>query len=145
MLHFTYNYDYPNSNTFHISNFDRRVHVFNISRFGKVCLQIPNPKVTLFGTFSKISQKIRKISKFQNDTKIALVDEFHRNLRQTKGIGLIFRKKLKKLIFDYFCMFYSILNIGQIRIFENDGKFRICSVFEPVFVKLSISFENLFL
>ena len=48
-------------------------------------VQIPNPKVDIFGTFSKIEPKIRKISKFQNNTKSALIDEIHQNLSQMKG------------------------------------------------------------
>ena len=52
------------------------------------------PKVELFGTFSKIEPKIRKISKFQNNTEIALVDEIIRNLRQMKDLGLNFQEKI---------------------------------------------------
>ena len=62
-------------------------------------LQIPNPKVTPFGTFSKIESKIRKTSKVQNNIEIALVDELHRNLRQMKGPSLIFQKKIEKINF----------------------------------------------
>ncbi len=98
-------------------------------------LQMPTPKVVIFGTFSKIDPKIRKMSKLQNITEIALVVEFHRNLRQMKGLGLDFQKKLKKICFDYFCMFYIILNLGYIRFSENDGKYQICSLREPIFSK----------
>ena len=94
-----------------------------------------NLKLIPFGTFSQIDPKIRKISKFQNITEIALVDEFHRNLRQMKGLGLDFQKKLKKIFFDYFCMFYIILNLGYIRISENYKKYQICSLREPIFSK----------
>ena len=61
----------------------------------KFDLQIPNPKIKLFGTFLKIGPKIRKISKFQNNTEIALVDGFYRNLRQMEALGLYFSGKLK--------------------------------------------------
>ena len=91
-----------------------------------VFLQIPNPKVVIFCPVSKIESKIRKIRKFQNDTEIALEDEFHRNLRQMEDLGLDFQKKLKFSIIDDFWMFFIILNIGQIRIFENDEKYQIC-------------------
>ena len=97
---------------------------------------MPTPKVTTFGTFSKIDPKIRKISQLCEKTKFALVDEFHRNLRQMKDLGGKFQFLLKKLIFDDFCMIYSILNIGQIRIFENDAKYQICSLREPVFSEI---------
>ena len=86
---------------------------------------MPTPKVVIFGTFSKIESKIRKISKFQNNTEIAPDNEIHRNLRQMKGLGLDSQKKLKKIFFDNFCKFYSIMNIDQIRIFENDEKYQI--------------------
>ena len=95
-----------------------------------IIIQIPKSKVVLFGTFSKIESKIRDISKFQNCTEIALGDEFHRNLRQMKGLGLDFQKKMKKLIFDYFSMLYSTLNIGLIGIFENFEKSTICCDFK---------------
>ena len=52
---------------------------------------MPTPKVVIFGTFSKIDPKIRKISKFQTAVKIALVNEIHRNLRQMEALGLYFR------------------------------------------------------
>ena len=104
------------------------------------CLQMPPPKVSFFGTFLKIESKIRKIIRFQNNTKFALVDEFLRNLRQMKDLGLIFQKKLKKIIFDHFCMFYSILNIGQIRIFESDEKYPICPLRELIFRKIELIF-----
>ena len=93
-------------------------------------LQMPPPKVDLFGTFLKIESKIRKIIRFQNNTKFALVNEFLRNLRQMKDLGLIFQEKLKKLIFDHFCAFYSILNIRQIRIFGKVENIMICSIFQ---------------
>ena len=106
---------------------------------------MPTPKVVIFGPFSKIESKIRKISKFQNNTEIALVNEFHRNLRQMKDLDPYFQKKLKFLIFDHFCVFYSILNIGKIRIFENDEKYPICSLRETVFSKIDkIIFEIFF-
>ena len=54
---------------------------------------MPTPKVTPFGTFSKIDPKIRKISQLRENTKFALVDEFHRNLRQMKDQGLYFQEK----------------------------------------------------
>ena len=58
-------------------------------------LQIPTPKVGLFGTPLKIDPKIRKISKIQIDTEIALVNEIHRNLRQMEALGLYFQVFLK--------------------------------------------------
>ena len=79
--------------------------------------------------------KIRKISRFQTDVKIALVEEFRWNLCQMKALGLIFQDFLEFWIFDCFCMFYSTLNLDQIRIFENDGKHQICSVWLHVFSK----------
>ena len=97
---------------------------------------MPTHKVVLFGPFSKIESKIRKISKFQNNTEIALVNEFHQNLRQMKDLDPYFQKKLNFLIFDHFCVFYSILNIGNIRIFENDEKNPICSLHETIFSKI---------
>ena len=63
------------------------------------------PKVNLFGTFLKIEPKIRKISKFQNNTEIALVDEFLQNLRQMKDLGLIFQEKLKHFFLIIFACF----------------------------------------
>ena len=103
---------------------------------------MPTPKVVIFGPFSKIESKIRKISKFQNNTEIALVDEFHRNLRQMKDLGLDFQKKLKKIIFDNFSMFYSTLNIDQIGIFEKIEKCLICQDFisNRLFHKLIFNF-----
>ena len=68
--------------------------------------------------------KIRKISKLQKNTEIALVDGFWWNLCQMEALGLVFWKKLKFWIFDYFPMIYSTLNIGQIQIFENYQKHR---------------------
>ena len=65
-------------------------------------LQMSPPKVELFGTFLKIEPKIQKISQLQNNTEIALVDEFHRNLRQMKDLGFIFQKKMCKNIFRSF-------------------------------------------
>ena len=91
---------------------DRLLHV----------IQISNPKVTLFGPFSKIEPKIRKISQLQSAVEIALVDEFHRNLRQMKDLGLNLQEKFEKIFFDYVCIFYSTLNIGQIQIFGNVEK-----------------------
>ena len=61
-----------------------------------------------------------------------------------KGLGLIFQKKLKKMIFDNFYMFYGILNIGQIRISENHEKYRKYSVFEHVFRKIETFFSKIF-
>ena len=63
-----------------------------------VLLQMPTPKVGLFGTPLKIDPKIRKISKIQINTEIALVNEIHRNLRQMEALGL------------YFQVFFEILN-----------------------------------
>ena len=103
------------------------------------------PKVKLFGTFSKIEPKFRKISKFQNNTEIALIDEFHRNLRQMKGLGVNFQKKLKFWIFDDFCMFYSILNIDHIRIFEKVENITICYISQTQnFEKYWFSYKNAF-
>ena len=65
-------------------------------------VQMPPPKVSFFGTFLKIESKIRKIIKFQNNTKFALVDEFLQNLRQMKDLGLHLHTKIEKLIFDNF-------------------------------------------
>ena len=106
---------------------------------------MPPPKVNLFGTFLKIESKIRKTIKFQNNTKLALVNEFLRNLRQMKDPGLIFQEKLKKLIFDHFCAFYSILNIRHIRIFGKVGKSQICYDFKSLrLLQKSIFFDFLF-
>ena len=69
-------------------------------------LQIPNPKIVLFGTFLKIGPKIRKISRFQINTEIALVDGFYRNLCQMEGLGLYFSEKLK---FQIFRQFYYVI------------------------------------
>ena len=91
---------------------------------------MPPPKVKLFGTFLKIEPKIRKIIKFQNNTEIALADEIHRNLRQMKDLGRNFQKKLKKLIFDQFCIFYSIMNLEQIRNLEKVENIMICFIFQ---------------
>ena len=91
---------------------------------------MPTPKVGLFGTSLKMGSKIRKIIKFQTAVKIALVDEFKRYLCQMEALGTIFSIFFEFWIFDYFCMFYSYFNIGQIRIFTNDGKCRICSILE---------------
>ena len=96
-----------------------------INDFWKISLQMPTPKVVIFGTFSKIESKIRKISKFQNNTEIALVDEFHRNQSQMKGLGVDFQKKIEKIFFDNYCMFYSCLNTLKIRIFGKVGKSQI--------------------
>ena len=71
-----------------------------------------------------------KIAKFQNSVKIALVDGFKWILCQLKALGLIFRIFFEFWIFVYFRMFYSTLNTGQIRIFENIVKSMIWSVFE---------------
>ena len=79
---------------------------------------MPTPKVVIFGPFSKIESKIRKISKFQNNTVTALVDEFHRNLRQMKGLDPYFRKKIE--IFD----FRSFLHVSQYFEHEADPDFR---------------------
>ena len=65
-------------------------------------LQIPKSKIKLFCTFSKIDPKIRKMSKFQNNTTTALVDGFWWNLVQMKGLGLYFPEKLSFLIFGQF-------------------------------------------
>ena len=100
--------------------------------FFPLLLQIPNPKVVIFGTFLKIESKIRKIIKFQNNTKFALVNEFLRNLRQMKDLGLIFQEKFKKLISDHFCSFYSILNIRHIRIFGKVQNIMICFIFQTI-------------
>ena len=91
---------------------------------------MPPPKVDLFGTFLKIESKIRKIIKFQNNTEIAPDDEFLRNLRQMKGLGVNFQKKLKFLISNDFCMFYSTLNIGQNRVFEKVENIMIYCIFQ---------------
>ena len=60
---------------------------------------MPTPKVVIFGTFSKIDPKIRKIGQLRENTKFALVDEFHRNLRQMKDLGLDFQKKIEQINF----------------------------------------------
>ena len=91
---------------------------------------MPPPKVKLFGTFSKIEPKFRKISKFQNNTEIALIDKFHRTLHQMKGLGVNFQKNLKFSIYDDFSSFYSTLNIDQIRHFEKVENIMICYIFE---------------
>ena len=88
-------------------------------------LQIPKSKTKLFGKFSKIEPKIRKISQLQSAPEIALVDEFHRNQSQMKGLGLNFQKKIEKIFFDNYCMFYSCLNTLKIRIFGKVGKLQI--------------------
>ena len=109
-------------------------------------LQIPKSKVVIFGPFSKMGSKIRKIIKFQINTEIALVDRFYWNLCLMEALGSIFSKKFEIQIFIYFCMFYSYFNIGQIRIFENDGKCRICSILEKFCGKYEYflsKFENL--
>ena len=62
--------------------------------------------MVLFGTFSKIESKIRKISQLQSAVEIALVDEFHRNLRQMKDLGLDFQEKKS---FFYFRSFLRVL------------------------------------
>ena len=58
-------------------------------------IQIPNPKIVIFGTFLKIGPKIRKISRFQINTEIALVDGFYRNPYQMEALRLYFSEKLK--------------------------------------------------
>ena len=103
---------------------------------------MPSPQVVLFRTFSKIDPKIRKISKFQTAVKIALVNEIHRNLRQMEALGFYFRDFFGILNFRLFCMFYSTLNIDHIRIFENDGKYRIYYVRLHVFSKNELLFSN---
>ena len=109
-------------------------------------LQMPSPKVVIFGTFPKIDLQIRKITIFQTAVKIALVDEFKWTLWQMEALGWNFSKFFEFWNFEYFRMFYSTLNIDQIRIFENDGKCRICSILEKFCGKYEYffsKFENL--
>ena len=94
-----------------------------------VRLQIPTYKVDLFGTFSKIDPKIRKISKFQTVVEIALVNGFRWNLWQMEALGSIFQDFLEFWIFINFSMFSTYLNIGQIRIFGNYRKYQKLMVF----------------
>ena len=75
------------------------------------------------GTFSKIEPKIRKISQLQSAAEIALVDEFHRNLRQMKGLGLVFQKKkiLFSLIFRCFIHIWTSTRSGFSKKSKNTG------------------------
>ena len=84
-------------------------------------LQIPKSKVVDSGTFSKIEPKIRKISQLQSAAEIALVDEFHRNLRQMKGLGLVFQKKLFSLIFRCFIHIWTSTRSGFSKKSKNTG------------------------
>ena len=52
-----------------------------------------------------MGSKIREISKFQNNTEIALVDEILQNLRQMEVLGVYFRKKIEIL------NFHNIFNV----------------------------------
>ena len=126
-----------------MTHFDRR-NILNSKKIKISRLQIPKSKVVLFGTFSKIESKIRKISKFQNNIKIALVNEIIRNLRQMKDLGLNFQEKLKKIIFDNFCTFYSTLNIDQIGIFEIFEKSKICCDFKNCELLQKLFFSKMF-
>ena len=109
-------------------------------------LQIVKPKVGLFCPNSKNRPDNPKIWKFQNYPEIALVDEFHRNLRQTKGLGLIFQKKLKFCIFDDISSFYSTLNMDQIRHFEKVKNSQIYYDFKSLRLFYEwIFFKNFFL
>ena len=117
----------------------------NIYSITQSDIQMPTPKVGLFGTPLKIRSKIRKISKFQTNTEIALVDEIHRNLRQMEALGSYFRKKLKFWIFVDFYMLCTYLNIAQIRIFRNYQKYRKSMVFGTVLVGIEWIFSKFFL
>ena len=97
-------------------------------------IQMPTPKVGLFGTFSKMGSKIRKISKFQNDVEIALINEIHWNLRQMEALGLNFRNFLKFWIFVNFWRFCTHLNIPHMDfIFEKSRKIRKSEIWIYVF------------
>ena len=93
-------------------------------------LQMPTPKVGLFGTSLILGSKIRKISQLQRAVKNALVDEFKWNLCQIEGLGLIFQDFFEFWIFINFSMFYTYLNMAQIRFFENNWKYPKYVVFE---------------
>ena len=107
-------------------------------------LQMPTPKVGLFGTSSKMGSKIRKISKIQSAVKIARINEIHWNLRQMEALGLNFRFFLKFWIFVNFWRFCTHLNIPQIRIFGNYQNYRKSMVFERLSSKLWIHFLKFF-
>ena len=49
---------------------------YNPHQIFKLILQMPTPKVGLFGTSLILGSKIRKISQLQRAVKNALVDEF---------------------------------------------------------------------
>ena len=83
-------------------------------------LQIPKSKTKPFGTFLKIDPKIRKIMHFQTAVEIALVYGFWWNLWQTKGLGLVFQKKIEILNFRWF---FNVLYLFEHR---PDPDFRKC-------------------
>ena len=112
---------------------------FRFSDFG------PKSNINSLRKWGEISE-IPVLDKFQTAVKIALVDEFKWNLWQMEALGWNFSIFFEFWNFDYFCMFYSYFNIGQIRIFENDGKCRICSILEKFCGKYEYflsKFENL--
>ena len=74
--------------------------------------------------------------KFQTAVEIVLFDEFHRNLRQMKGLGFVFQDFLEFLIFIIFSMFYTYLNIALIRILGISGKYQKWVVFEMISSKI---------
>ena len=90
------------------------------------------PKVGLFGIPLKMGSKIRKISKFQTDVEITLVDGFRWNLYQMKGLGLIFQDFFDFWKNIHFWMCCTYLNITQIRIFGFSQNYRKYKVFERI-------------
>ena len=65
-------------------------------------LQMPTPKVGLFGTFLILGPKILKIRRFQIAARVAIFHEIYQNLRQMKDLDVNFNEKLKKIIFIIF-------------------------------------------
>ena len=87
----------------------RCTYQFKSSSFWKYMLQIPKSKTKLFGTFSKIESKIRKISQLQSAVKIVLLDGFWWNQVQMKGLGVNFQDILN---FD-FHQFFNVLYLFE--------------------------------
>ena len=85
----------------------------------------PKTRYTSLIKFGKIYPKIWIFYKFQSAVKIALVDEFKWNLRQMEALGSIFSNIFEFWNFINFNMFYSTLNMDQIRIFRFWSRIRI--------------------
>ena len=103
----------------------------------------PHLRLTFYGTSLILGSKIRKISQLQRTVKNALANDFKWNLCQIEGLGLIFQDFFEFWIFINFSMFYTYLNMAQIRIFENYRKYPKWVVFESKNMKFGWKFSKI--